>query len=887
MDAEAALEYLLLSMHQHNITIEDAAKRFSKSMNVPMEALEPAIDLFKKEAAKAAILNDPPGTGVGGVVAELKTAPWYSGPQEGDADWTRVRSRFVHLGMEDVIEDVNDASTKVVAQLANPAIPGLKKRGLVIGYVQSGKTANFTSVVAKAADCGYRLIIVLSGTFENLRRQTQIRLEQDLLDDTWSTLTKPEEDFAGHVQGAALLGNNVRTLMVVKKNASRLRRLAAWLEAIPEDIRRKVPILLLDDEADQATPNSPRRATEITAINKCVRKIWKQILTGTYVGYTATPFANVFMNPNDEEEMYPSDFILSLPRPDAYFGAERLFGREALDEDDEQSDGLDLIREVTDDEATTLKPPSKREDRMDFDPPLPDSLVDAIRWFVMATAIRWARGQRTKHSSMLIHTTQYIDPHFAMQRRVQKLLSAWAASLPDEDADFEKLWIEEHLRASEVATKEMPGWPKIAPLLNEVLTSLRVIVDNGASDDRLDYNRTDDDGKPMAETVIAIGGGTLSRGLTLDGLVVSYFTRGSNTYDTLLQMGRWFGYRVGYEDLPRIWMTKGLKEDFRFLAAVEQEIRNDITHLEVEGVTPRQLGLRVRAHPGRLEIVARNRMHFVNQVQVTYAGQRHQTIWLDESDTDVIGKNRSAVQGFVTGALADGPAVQVGSRQRWRLPKVTASSVADFLSEYRFHPNQQRINSERMTAWINQFAPDSEWNVIVVGSSSKPKKDGVPHDLGSSDVGLPFEVPNNNRAPLIEPPVGTASIKSLLSHEDWFADLDPSAVALEPEATRKSDPASIRRRLAPETGLILILPISRHSIPQGVALKAKDHHPSRRDMEAPEDLVGVGVIFPEVGANGLAGTGDFFAVVPDWEPEVLEEEDDDLPLDDGLGETTS
>jgi len=880
MDAEFALNQLVLLMHQHNLTVDDAAARFAKGMKIDVALLAPAIELFRKEAANAAILNDPPGTGVGGVVAELQTAPWYRGPQVGDPDWTKVRNRFLAQGMDAVIDDVDEASTKVVAQLANPAVPGLSKRGLVIGYVQSGKTANYTSVIAKAADSGYRLVIVLSGTFENLRRQTQIRLEQDLVDNSrWTTLTKPESDFGGHVHGAALLGNNVRTLMVVKKNASRLRRLAAWLEDIPEDIRRKVPILLLDDEADQATPNSPRRANEITAINKCIREIWKQIPTGTYVGYTATPFANVFMNPNDEEEMYPGEFILSLPRPAAYFGAERLFGREAINEDDDPSDGLDLIRVVTDDEADSLKPPSKREDRYSFDPDLPDSLLDAVRWFVLATAIRWARGQGAKHSSMLIHTTQYVAPHFAMQARVEALLRRWAGDLSAVESELEKLWLDERDRAAEVASKAMPAWPVIFEQVHGVIDAIRVIVDNGYSQDRLDYNRTDQFGNPVAETVIAIGGGTLSRGLTLEGLVVSYFTRSSNTYDTLLQMGRWFGYRVGYEDLPRIWMTQGLKEDFRFLAAVEEEIRNDITHLEVEGVTPRQLGLRVRSHPGRLEIVARNRMHFVEQIQVTYAGQRHQTIWLHETDEEIISANRAAVREFVTGALQGGTASRIGTRSRWRLPQVDSDAVASLLKDYEFHPNQQRINSQRMRDWIEKFAPNASWNVVVVGSNARPKKDGKPHELGASDIGLPFKVPNNNRAPLITPPPGTASIKSLLSHEDWFADLDPVEVSHEAAETRRSDPASVRRNLAPETGLILLLPISRHSIPQGVALKAKDH-PSRRDMAAPADLIGIGVIFPEVGANGLAGTGDFFAVVPDWEPAILDDEDDELPIDD-------
>ncbi|KRA31223.1 MULTISPECIES: Z1 domain-containing protein [unclassified Nocardioides] len=870
MDTAFAYQQLVMLMHQHNISVHEAARRFAKGMGVQLEELQPAIAFFEQKAAQAAILNDPPGVGVGGVIAEAKVAPWYAGPQDGDPGWTKVRARLVATGMGSVIDEIDDASTKVVAQLANPALEGLSKKGLVIGYVQSGKTANYTSVIAKASDAGYRLVIVLSGTFENLREQTQTRLEQDLVDHTWSTLTKPDSDFLGHVQGAALLGHGVRTLMVVKKNASRLRRLRRWLADIPEDIRRRTPILLLDDEADQATPNSPTRANQITAINGCIRDIWKEIPSGTYVGYTATPFANVFMDPSDDDEMYPADFILSLPRPAAYFGAERLFGRESLGADDEPDDGLDMVRMVTDDEANQLRAPSKLADRLDFDPESPDSLVDALRWFVLATAVRRARGQANKHSSMLIHTTQYIDPHFAMQGRVEVLLGRWASNIESLRPEFEQAWVEEATRASDVASVPLPSWEDVWREVPATVSAVRVIVDNGRSQDRLDYNRKAADGSPIAETVVAIGGGTLSRGLTLEGLVVSYFSRSSNSYDTLLQMGRWFGFRVGYEDLPRIWMTAGLREDFRFLAQVEQEIRNDITHMEVENVTPRQLGLRVRAHPGRLEIVARNRMRFVQQVRVSYSAQRHQTIWLTEKDGDVVEQNLEAARSLVAASLATGDASRVGRRQRWALPAVSSATVAEFVRSYSFHENQRRMNAAQMSKWIDSFAQDCLWNVVVVGSGKQVVRNGSPHDLGTTDLGLEIAIPNNNRAPLKEPAGPNANIKALLSHEDWFADLDPALVAVE-----TSDPASIRRKLAPQTGLVLLLPISAASVPQGKAIKLD----SRREMDAVSGLVGVGIIFPEVGDAGVAGDGDFFAVVPDWEPEALDEEDDEIVLD--------
>src|SRR5699024_10371490 len=368
-------------------------------------------------------------------------------------------------------------------------------------------------------------------------------------------------------------------------------------------------------------------------INRLVSEILSEIRTGTYLGYTATPFANVFMDPEDEEELYPADFIIDLPRPEAYFGAERLFGREPLHEHDEPEDGLDMMRDI--DDADVLNPPSDEELSAIFDPALPCSLRDAVAWFVVATAIRRARGQQKAHSSMLVHTTHYVAPHFAMKRALDELLDEYRELRESGDFTvFQNSFNREARRADQVATVELPRWEEVLPFISKVLGDVRVVVDNGSSTDRLDYS-SKAGGEPKPETVIAVGGGTLSRGLTLEGLVVSYFTRTSNTYDTLLQMGRWFGFRPGYEDLARIWMQRSLQEEFRLLAVVEEAVRHDMRYLEEMNRTPRELGIRVRAHPGRLAIVARNKMGRAEQIRVTYSGQRLQTFIFDELNTDV------------------------------------------------------------------------------------------------------------------------------------------------------------------------------------------------------------------------------------------------------------
>jgi hypothetical protein len=875
MDQTFIRQTLIDRMRRHGESLEQAASSFAQGMGVPVSELTATVDSIRREGRRNMLLDSPPGVYGKHVTSEARMAGWYTGPEDGDEIWPRLRAKLESGSLGDVVDEVDNASNKVVAHLADPHIQSLKKRGLVVGYVQSGKTANYTAVMAKAADAGYRLFIVLSGLHNNLRRQTQVRLSGDLVDHDWAPLTSDIADFGNVVNGAAFLSKGVMSIAVVKKNQSRLRSLRDWLRDIPEPIRRRVPVLLLDDEADQATPSSATAREQLSRINQLVRQIWSEIPTGTYVGYTATPFANIFMDPNDDEELYPADFIIDLPRPDAYFGAERVFGREPLDDADDPDPGLDMVRDVPDADAESLKPPSKKGARESFDPELPASLIDAVAWFLVATAIRHARGQRDAHSSMLIHTTHYVAPHFVMKERINGLLEEFRASWEQGDrSPFLASFESEGSKAAEVATMPLPTWSQVEPELASVLRDVRVVVDNGSSDDRLDYNRLTN-GVPVAETVIAVGGGTLSRGLTLEGLVVSYFTRTSNTYDTLLQMGRWFGFRQGYEDLPRIWMQPSLALEFKFLSLVEEEIRQDMHHMERTQVTPREMGVRVRAHPGRLAIVARNKMHHADIVRVSYSGERRQTFIFDETNLQVIDANRKAATEFLAACQETSPVKEMPGAPRWSFAEVPAGTVMSFINSYQFHPDQSGLRADHMIGWIQRAALDNPWNVVVIGSNKVRKRlDGILIDLGKMDLGITKSVPAVNRAPLISPPKGTANIKALLSHDDWFADLAPEDVKTLGDMAR-DDPRGVRRKLSNGRGLVIVYPISKHSIPMRAASGTR----SRRDMQAADHLLGIGLIFPDVERDGLAEDGTYYSVHPDWEVAVPEEDDDEVPED--------
>lgn len=823
----------------------DATVDVLRGLGLDAAVLQAAGDEIRRDIAENDLLDSPTGVVDRSLFANVQMAPWYSGPEAGDHYWEGLKARLLSGRMADAVPDIDRASNKVVAQLANPNIHGLKKLGLVLGYVQSGKTANFTAVMAKAADRGYGLFIVLSGIHNNLREQTQVRIEKDLdfAAGGWVGLTTGDADFVNSNthRGASIVGPTKPVAIVIKKNASRLASLRDWLKETPVDLRRRTPVLLLDDEADQATPNSALGRQNRSAINALVREIWDLIQSGTYVGYTATPFANIFMDP-DGSELYPSNFIINLPRPSEYFGAERLFGREPLSDDDEPDPGLDMIRDIPDAEAATLRPPSGTAVRLAFKPPVPKSLREATEWFIVATAIRRARGQ-DDHSSMLIHTTHYSDPHFAMRREVQELHRQIAAAWHNGDRSaLRASYDREHDRAGTVATQPMPSWDQVAERISTTLADLRVIVDNGMSADRLDYDRRDAAGDLVREVVIAVGGGTLSRGLTLEGLIVSYFTRTSNTYDTLLQMGRWFGYRPGYEDLPRIWLQRSLADEYRFLALVEAEIRAEIADMELQRLTPRDVGVRVREHPGRLAIVARNKMGAARLVRVTYAGERMQTFIFDLAQ-NTARANLAAVREFIRRCATQSTLVPSDSPPRWRFAKVSAETVCNLLEDYKFHPDQVSMRSDFMAAWIRQAAPSSIWNVTVISTSRRAHdEDGQVVDLGNLDLGF-GEVRAVNRAPLNDSAAGTANIKSLLNHDDWFADLDPDAVRrLTPE--ERQQPRDVRRRLADGAGQIVIYVVSKDSFPQ-----TEGSRRARKPMNAEEHLIGLGIIFPSLGAD--------------------------------------
>ena len=640
----------------------------------------------------------------GPVVIAAGKEDWYPGPMPQDKFWNALYEQFQADGWDDDrLLNVNQSSDKVVAHTDRPDKQAWGARGLVVGDVQSGKTTNFLATAAKMADLEYGLIIVLSGIHNALRKQTQQRMEEALARvpaKEWFRLTELERDFRlPSFDAAALLAGKQTGVAVVKKNAAVLTKLRKWLQTDgARAALRERPMLVIDDEADQASVETPK-------INPLIRDLLKLASKSTYIGYTATPFANVFINPYDKDDLYPRDFILSLPRPDGYFGPEKIFGRDVITSDlgptAEPEDGYDMVRIVPEDDAARLRPGANNSDS--FVPELTSNFAEALDWFWLATAARRARKD-TGHSSMLIHTSVKTSVHEAFRPVIQEYQRKTAIALSEDSpellARLGELWDRENRRvAPELFDRERLSFEQLLPELRDVLTASRVVLDNFRSTERLDFNAA------PAQVVIAVGGNTLSRGLTLEGLVVSFFIRAANAYDTLMQMGRWFGYRHGYEELPRIWMTAELQRDFRHLSQVEYEMRDYIDRYQREDITPEQAAVRISTHPA-LRITAK--MGAASPQFISFEGRRFQTRYFSHQDKTWLQHNLDAAGTLIRECMEIGLPLETGETGARLFRNVPVSVVEEFLADYRVHDDSPDLDTDLMRRYIERCITDPD-----------------------------------------------------------------------------------------------------------------------------------------------------------------------------------
>jgi len=880
-------------------------------------------------------------------------------PQLVDADPTKG----LHYDTDLVLERLEDP------QRSGP----WDRRGMVVGSVQSGKTANYIGLINKALDAGYKLIIVLAGIHSNLRSQTQLRVDEGVLgfdtqknrklaqDNRWigvgqqpsprplvvHSLTSSAEngDFSRRVADNILvmLGSDP-VVLVVKKNSRLLSNLmTAVLHATgpnaAENNKRRirdVPLLLIDDEADNASINVKVRKDEdeeenrVSAINGKIRELLSCFEKAAYVGYTATPFANIFINPDaktdkHEDDIFPRSFIINVKAPSNYVGPTKVFG---LDGDDDAnidgSDELPVIRDASDGLAQDSFPPGHKKDHVPT--VLPDSLRVAIRAFLLATAARHARGQGAKHCSMLVHVTRFVD----VQARVAALVSGELKNLVNRIAngdgartptildELKALWESDFEPTSLALGAEAGrkvGWTEVEQSLYPATSKVTVATVNGFAKEALDYKEHE----AVGRSVIAIGGDKLSRGLTLEGLTVSYFLRTTRMYDTLMQMGRWFGYRPGYLDLCRLYTTRELAQWYRHIALAEVELRREFDYMVHAGLTPENYGLRVRTHPGGMIITALNKMGWNQRVELSCAGTLVQTARLPKDER--LGRNAARTEAFLR-TLAPSPASVENRALVWR--NVAPDAVADYLAGQEYPIHAMRMAGADLAAFIRKQNPQGElvfWTVALVTNSQtaeKDRRDFSGHRIGllrrnparGGQTGSDYALrkanilsPRDQSIDLLDYPF-TPDLAAKLAAKPGFTTeertwlLDPATLA-EPRtlhhiavdlAKRRAinrgeamvakaeqiefAPGEIVRELRPKThGLLLIYPLEQ---PKEVPAQVEDgvEVAPREETGLHDDwppVIGLALSFP----TSESAARIEYQVNKRWNPEVLEGESND------------
>lgn len=716
------------------------------------------------------------------------------------------------------INEIDRTTEHILNQLANPRKPGNWYRaGLVVGHVQSGKTGNFVGLANKAMDCGYKIILVLTGMYNDLRSQTQGRMDKGAI----GRVTDPDDQFfrthigvgkyKNHPNILNLTSSKLRgdfgsektdiggvltsqdpTIMVCKKNTSVLSNILRMFsqhgdmadDGLP--IIQNIPLFIIDDEADSASINTQYDKGEISRINSKIRAILSLFEKRCYVGYTATPYANIFIDPDPElklpyieeddgkryrickDDLFPKNFIINLSAPSNYIGPNVLFGIPTVyDDPDEEKGELPIIEYIK--EGDYLEDNSKGKKKKILKD-LPATLIEATKHFFVSTALRRARGQRTAHSSMLINVSQYIKRQNDVSRLTQVLVSEICDKIEalNDNKAFEQELIDIYEKkikpSNKIICQNYPDWaPRLKMLdwsvvreeLRAVAAKVRneVRVIHSPTDDdlelnttRLDYNKYENLQREFDNGlyVIAIGGNTMARGITLEGLVVSYFFRTSNTFDTLMQMGRWFGYRDGYIDACRLYLERETAANFRNIAVATQRMRDDFDDMNSRGVKPKEYGLKVMRFPGVLEATARNKFGAAVRGKLSLNKTTLQAYKLFR-DEAIVEKNKNVLLDFL-GQLGHSE-----HRERYGVPShnyfwhCSGYQVVDFIKNFKTATEQMQPGL--LTSYINkQMAKGNltEWTVVLANVQDKNGKVRPPFGTGAETLIVGPSVRGNN-----------------------------------------------------------------------------------------------------------------------------------------------
>ena len=648
-----------------------------------------------------------------------------------------------------VTSSLGKISDEILDLCGDPSEDHFAIKGLVLGDVQSGKTANYTAICNKAADTGYRIIIILAGLQENLRKQTQERLDAEFsgrkseyyldpkaeqgiknqpvgvgrygTNKKIASFTSVTKDFDSGVLRSNDLGIenvNCPVILVVKKNKRILNNLIKWLSdnnthnAVGQI---ELPLLLIDDEADNASVNTKDPDSQPAAINDCIRRLLMLFSKTTYLGITATPFANIFIDPGNDDDLFPADFIYALSAPTNYIGAERIFG--------DDGDCSNMLVPIDIYGLENCFPPKHKKDFIVSE--LPDDLFEAAYYFLLVNAIRDIRGDFTEHRSMMVHISLYT----LVQNQIADILRVWLDQVKSDLRNYAQLTKEKTEKISSIqmlhsiwdkydlsAVSDVSWNEVLRTYLYRAVAPIDVRAVNmktGAAS--LDYFNHKNDGL----RVIAVGGNSLSIGITMEGLCVTYFHRNTKMYDTLMQMGRWFGYRPNYGDLVKVWMSDEAIDWYGQITRATEELKEEITKMRNAHQTPREFGLKVRQDPGALIVTARNKMRTATDITcpVTVSGNLLETPRLKASRA-ILAENEAVFKDFVNSLAENGDRLYDTERTKghYYWEHVPAEAVSQLLLDFDTHPWHLSFNGRALSEFIATHQWPKGWDVVLIGS---------------------------------------------------------------------------------------------------------------------------------------------------------------------------
>lgn len=657
-----------------------------------------------------------------------------------------------------VIETLqNKTLSSLMSYLGNPNDDSeFSIRGLVVGDVQSGKTSNYIGLLTKAADAGYKVIFILTGTIESLRKQTQIRVEEGFVgydstnaqdvgvgrgDRTPKTFTSRKKDFAAaDDQNTTYRISDYSSepmIFVIKKNASVLTNVYTSLKNINTTRQyEKIdsPMLMIDDEADNASINTNKEEDDPTKINRCIRQILSLFSHNSYVGFTATPFANVFISYDSDDEMlkddlFPRDFIYSLNAPSNYCGSRKYFFSENNN-----------VRYIDDCNEKIFSLKHKKEWCGDY---LFSSFYHAINTFLLANTIRDMKDvNKNTHRSMLINMTRFTSVQFVIQditesyfcamKNALKLTRKYPTSFAEKNPHIKSLRNSfEQEYANIIVNGETLKWDKIFPCIYDSIKNIEIVVVNSSKmSKKIDYDKHISTGL----RVVAIGGLALSRGLTLEGLCVSYFYRNTTTFDVLMQMGRWFGYRDGYGELCKIFITRESVRYYKDICVSIEDLRRDIEEMGKQNRKPEDYGIRVRNDSIDLGITAANKSRNTKkQVQVkSFYGNIFETPYLHR-DLDIIEHNIDATLDFLRVIDISTKDKSVHHPYFRNIPK---ANVINLIETITIHPASANFDTKQIGAFLKRSDIElKNFDVLVIGGDKKTQKHFVMPEL---DIDIPL-----------------------------------------------------------------------------------------------------------------------------------------------------